>query len=138
MGAFVAGRVVKMLGQAGRLSDSVKVGILGLAFKENVRDLRNSRVPDILGELREYGIEAMVHDPLVDPEEAQEEFGIELVDAEAMVDLNALILCVPHRVIMQEMNPSPTERLVAGGVLVDVKSVLDPSKLPTSIRYWSL
>src|SRR3546814_15836459 len=55
MGAFIAARVVKMLGKSGKLSDSLKVGILGLAFKENVRDLRNSRVPDIVGELREYG-----------------------------------------------------------------------------------
>ncbi|MGF1630418.1 MAG: nucleotide sugar dehydrogenase [Kiloniellaceae bacterium] len=138
MGAFVAGRVVKMLGQGGRLTGSVKVGILGLAFKENVRDLRNSRVPDIVGELREYGIEAMVYDPLVDPEEAEEEFGIKLVSAGAMTDLNALILCVPHRAIMEEMSPAPWERLAEGGVLVDVKSALDPRNLPPSINYWSL
>src|SRR3546814_2463973 len=117
---------------------SLKVGILGLAFKENVRDLRNSRVPDIVGELREYGIEAMVYDPMVDPEEAEEEFGIRLVDADAMVGLNAMVLCVPHRAIMTAMNPCPSKRLVEGGVLVDVKSALNPADLPSSIRYWSL
>lgn len=138
MGAFIAARVVKMLGKSGKLSDSLKVGILGLAFKENVRDLRNSRVPDIVGELREYGIEAMVYDPMVDPEEAEEEFGIELVDADAMVDLNAMVLCVPHRAIMTAMNPCPSKRLLEGGVLVDVKSALNPADLPSSIRYWSL
>src|SRR3546814_5033199 len=105
MGAFIAARVVKMLGKSGKLSDSLKVGILGLAFKENVRDLRNSRVPDIVGELREYGIEAMVYDPMVDPEEAEEEFGIRMVDADAMVGLNAMVLCVPHSAIMKAMNP---------------------------------
>jgi UDP-N-acetyl-D-glucosamine/UDP-N-acetyl-D-galactosamine dehydrogenase len=138
MGAFIAGRVVKMLGQSGRLSGAAKVGILGLAFKENVRDLRNSRVPDIVDELREYGIEAMVYDPMVDPEEAEEEFGIRLVDADAMVDLNALVLCVPHKAIMAAMNPCPTKRVVDGGVVIDVKSVLDPSRMPASLRYWSL
>ncbi len=138
MGAFVAGRVVKMLGQSGRLSKDSRVGILGLAFKENVRDLRNSRVPDILVELREYGIEAMVHDPMVDPEEAEEEFGIRLVGADDFVDLNAVVLCVPHKTIMESMNPGPWDRLVEGGVLVDVKSALDPAKLPASVRYWSL
>ena len=138
MGAFVAGRVVKMLGQGGRLTGAVKVGILGLAFKENVRDLRNSRVPDIIRELREYGIEAMVYDPMVDPEEAHEEFGIKLVGADAMVDLDAMVLCVPHRAIMENISPTPAERLVKGGVLVDVKSALNPSDLPESIRYWSL
>ncbi|GAB4394884.1 MAG: nucleotide sugar dehydrogenase [Kiloniellaceae bacterium] len=138
MGAFVAGRVVKMLGQSGALNGSSKVGILGLAFKENVRDLRNSRVPDIVDELREYGIEALVHDPMVDAEEAEEEFGIKLAPSEALTGLNAMILCVPHRQIMDELNASPAQRLVDGGVLVDVKSALDPASLPTSIRYWSL
>jgi UDP-N-acetyl-D-galactosamine dehydrogenase len=138
MGAFVAGRAVKMLGQTGRLNGAVKVGILGLAFKENVRDLRNSRVPDIVNELREYGIKAMVYDPVVDPQEAEEEFGIKLVAAETMVDLDAMILCVPHQAIMEELRPSPAARLVDGGVLVDVKSALDPAALPSSIRYWSL
>lgn len=138
MGAFVASRLVKMLGQSGRLSGDLRVGILGLAFKEDVRDLRNSRVPDIVGELREYGIEAMVHDPLVDPEEAEHEFGIKLASAEALSELNALVLCVPHRAIMKEMKPGPVERLIDGGVLVDVKSALDPSALPPSIQYWSL
>jgi UDP-N-acetyl-D-galactosamine dehydrogenase len=138
MGAFVASRVVKMLGQSGRLSKDSRVGILGLAFKENVRDLRNSRVPDILEELREYGIEAIVHDPMVDPEEAEEEFGIKLVDVDRMADLNAVILCVPHKAIMEEMNPPPWERLTEGGVLVDVKSALDPAQLPGHVTYWSL
>src|SRR3546814_8847345 len=117
MGAFIAARVVKMLGKSGKLSDSPKVVVLGLAFKENVRDLRNSRVPDIVGELREYGIEAMVYVPMVDPKEAEEEFGIRLVDADAMVGLNARVLCVPHRAIMTAMNPCPSKRLVEGGVL---------------------
>jgi UDP-N-acetyl-D-glucosamine/UDP-N-acetyl-D-galactosamine dehydrogenase len=138
MGAFIAGRVIKMLGRTGRLSSSLKVGILGLAFKENVRDLRNSRVPDIVKELREYGIEPMVYDPLVDPREAEEEFGINLVDADAMVALDAMIFCVPHREIMKVMNPCPTKRLIDGGIFVDVKSALEPARLPASVRYWSL
>ncbi len=138
MGAFIARRVVKMLGQTGRLSGGARVGILGLAFKENVRDLRNSRVPDIVQELREYGIDAMVCDPMVDPQEAQEEFGIGLVDADALVDLNALILCVPHSAIMERMGARSWGGLLDGGVLVDVKSALDPDELPSSILYWSL
>jgi UDP-N-acetyl-D-glucosamine/UDP-N-acetyl-D-galactosamine dehydrogenase len=138
MGAFIAGRMIKMLGKKGRLNGRVKVGIFGLAFKENVRDLRNSRVPDIVDELREFGIEAMVCDPMVDPEEAEEEFGIKLVDEKAMTDLSALILCVPHRAIMEGMKPGPWDRLEEGGILVDVKSALDPAKLPKSISYWSL
>ena len=138
MGAFVAGRLVKMLGQTGRIDGQVKVGILGLAFKENVRDLRNSRVPDIIAELREFGIDPLVHDPLVDPVEAKEEFGVALAGPEKLVDLHAIVLCVPHKAIMQSMDPGPTERLVEGGILVDVKSALDRSALPPSVHYWSL
>jgi len=95
-------------------------------------------VPDIIAELREYGIEAMVHDPMVDPEEAHEEFGIDLVGAEAITDLDALVLCVPHRAIMEKISPDPSGRLIKGGVLVDVKSALNPQDLPDSMRYWSL
>mgnify|MGYP000164701599 CR=1 FL=1 len=138
MGSFVAGRIMKMLGQSGRLTGSAKIGIFGLAFKENVRDLRNSRVPDILQELREYGIEATVCDPMVDAQEAEEEFGIKLADAESLTDLDAMVLCVPHQAILQELLPSPAKRLKDGGVLVDVKAVLDPRELPPTVRYWSL
>src|SRR3546814_19192576 len=102
MGSFIAGRVVKMLGQTGRLSHTLKVGILGLAFKENVRDLRNSRVPDIIKELREYGIEPLVYDPVVDPEGAEEEFGIKLVGADAMAGLDAIVFCEIGRASCRE------------------------------------
>src|SRR3546814_17636323 len=110
MGSFIAGRVVKMLGQTGRLSHTLKVGILGLAFKENVRDLRNSRVPDIIKELREYGIEPLVYDTVVDPEEAAEDFGTKLVGAEAMAVLDANGFCVPPREIPTALNPCPPPR----------------------------
>lgn len=138
MGSFVAGRVVKMLGQSGLLAGSARVGIFGLAFKENVRDLRNSRVPDILRELREYGIDATVCDPMVDAQEAEEEFGIKLADAETLTDLDAMVLCVPHHAILEDLLPAPARRLKDGGILIDVKAVLDPRELPPSVRYWSL
>jgi len=78
MGGFIAQRLVKLLIAAGRPVGGARVGILGLAFKENVPDLRNSRVPDIAAELRGFGIEAMMHDPLIDAAEARHEYGIEL------------------------------------------------------------
>ena len=81
MGGFIAQRLVKLLIAAERPVKGARVGILGLTFKEDVPDLRNSRVPDIVAELREFGIAAMVDDPLADPAEAQHEYGIELVPA---------------------------------------------------------
>src|SRR3546814_12929158 len=96
------------------------------------------RVPDIIKELREYGIEPLVYDPVVDPEEAEEEFGIKLVGADAMEGLDSIVFCVPHREILNALNPCPTKRLVDGGIFVDVKSALEPAGVSQTIRYWSL
>ncbi len=138
MGAYVAQRVVKMLIHAGAPVRGAKVGVLGLTFKENVSDLRNSRVPDIVAELRQFGIEPLVHDPHGSPEEAHEEYGLHLSPLEALADLDALVLAVGHRAYLD----MPRERLLGlvkdGGVFVDVKSALDPSQMQRGITYWSL
>src|SRR5690606_26483712 len=96
MGPYVAQKLIKMLAVADTPVKDARVGVLGLTFKENVPDLRNSRVPDILRELNEYGIETMVHDDRVDKEEAAEEYGVRLVDWQALTQLDALIIAVPH------------------------------------------
>src|SRR5215469_13802657 len=99
MGAFIAQRVIKMLIDAERRVKGAKVGIIGLTFKEEVPDLRNSRVPDILAELRSFGIHALVHDPMADWEEALHEYGVNLVDLKEFDQLDALVLAVPHRLV---------------------------------------
>ncbi len=83
-----------------------RVGILGLTFKENVPDLRNSKIPDIIKELAEYGISAIVHDPLGNPEEAHEEYGIRLSPLEKFTDLDCVILAVSHAEYLKDI-PSP-------------------------------
>src|SRR6266566_1958896 len=98
MGGFIARRFVKLLIAANRPIKGGKVGILGVTFKENVPDLRNSRVPDIVAELREFGIDPLVADPLADPEGVNHEYGIELVSLDEMSQLDGMILAVPHRV----------------------------------------
>jgi UDP-N-acetyl-D-galactosamine dehydrogenase len=138
MGGFVAQRLVKLLIAADRPVRGARVGILGLAFKENVPDLRNSRVPDIAGELRGFGIEPMVHDPLIEAAEAKHEYGIELVAEGALAQLDALVIAVPHRSFLDRPLARYLETLVPGGVVVDVKSALDPRTVPEGIRYWSL
>ncbi|MDR5730490.1 MAG: nucleotide sugar dehydrogenase [Terriglobia bacterium] len=136
MGAFIANKLVRMLVGVNEPLNKLKIGILGLTFKENVRDLRNSRVPDIVSELKQFGINAFVHDPLADPQHAREEYGVELCDLERFHDLHGLIFAVPHA----ELLAAP-HRLIAmlqpRGVLVDVKSALSPEDLP-GINYWSL
>ena len=138
VGPFLAQKCVKMLTQSDVPLKKAKVGILGLTFKENVPDLRNSKIPDIVAELKTFGIDAMVHDPLGDPHEAHEEYKIEITPLEKLVTLDALILAVAHR----EYIASPSaiyERVRDGGVVIDIKSVLPAhAKPPRGIQLWSL
>jgi UDP-N-acetyl-D-galactosamine dehydrogenase len=143
MGAYVAQRLVKMLITAERPVKRARVGIFGLAFKENVPDLRNSRVPDIVAELGEFGIDAIVHDPMVDPAEARHEFGAELRFAESAADerlrdLDVLVLAVPHRAFVEDGGAALLARITAGGVFIDVRSAIDRRQIPAGISSWSL
>src|SRR5438105_1324474 len=99
MGGFIAQRLVKLLIAAERPVKGARIGIVGITFKEDVPDLRNSRVPDIIAELRDFGIAPMVADPLADPAEAKREYGVELVALDHFTKLDGLILAVPHRLL---------------------------------------
>ena len=112
--------------------------MLGLTFKENVPDLRNSGVPRILTDLQQFGIEAIVHDPLASAEEAQRLYGVTLEERGALRDLDALILAVPHRIALENAESNLSESLRPGGVLVDVCSALTPGDLRADLTYWSL
>lgn len=137
MPQFIAEKLVKLLVGAQRFKAGARVGVLGLAFKENVRDLRNSRVPEIITAVRDFGCTVLVHDPLADAAHAQHEYGIALDDAAALTALDALILAVPHRSVLDDW-PQWQQRLQPGGVLVDIKSALTPEQVPDGARYWSL
>ena len=137
MGAFVAQKLIKMLAANGRPLNSARVGVFGLTFKEDVPDLRNSRVPDIIEELNEYGIEPLVYDDRANPEEAAAEYGIELAGLEEFENLDALILAVPHSGYAQMLR-DPRRFLRADGILMDVKAALREREPDDGIRYWSL
>ena len=96
MAAYVAGRVIKLLLQRRGLTASSRLLILGLTFKENCPDLRNTRVVDMVRELADYGLDAEVHDPWADPLQARREYGIELVAEPAPGTYDAMILAVAH------------------------------------------
>lgn len=138
MGAYIAQRLVKLLVNAGLPVRGAQVAVLGVTFKENVPDVRNTRVADIVAELRQFGIDPLVHDPLVDAQEVNEEYGIRLVDWEQLDQLDGMVLAVPHDAYLQMAQDQLLSRLRSDGVLVDVKSVFDPDTLPSSIHYWSL
>jgi len=137
MGHYVAQRTIKLLRKQDHPIKGARIGVLGLTFKENVPDLRNSRVPDIVNELREYGIEPMVHDPMASSEQALQEYGIELRPLDALTDLDGVILAVPHRQYLAQV-----DRLVnsvrKGGLFIDVKSSISADDLRGDLLYWSL
>ena len=138
MGVYIAQRTVKMLIQNDQPVKGARVGILGLTFKENVPDLRNSRIPDIIAELKQYGIQPIIHDPLASPEEALHEYGVALTPLEELRDLRALIVAVPHRAYVETPPAELYRRVIPGGVVVDIKSILDPAATPPGLLYWSL
>jgi UDP-N-acetyl-D-galactosamine dehydrogenase len=140
MGKFIAEKTIKAMIDAGCLIKGARVGLLGLTFKENVPDLRNSRVEDIIHELSDYHVDVLVHDPLADAEEAKEEYGVDLLPLPELMQLDALILAVSHaefaqldagRVAAMFKNPK-------NGIIIDVKGFLDRDALSRNFRYWRL
>ena len=138
MGRYVAQRTVKLLIQANIKVHGARVAVLGLTFKENFPDLRNSRVPDIIGELAEFGIESLVHDPLADPAAATAEYGVHLVPWERLRDLDAIVLAVAHAPLAAMSVDELLAGLRPGGVLVDVKSAVNEDEVPDTVTYWCL
>ena len=137
MGAFVGQKLIKLLAACDRPLRQMRIGILGLTFKENVPDLRNSRVPDIVQELGEYGLSPLVHDPLAHPEEASREFGITLTPWEEFWDLDGLVLAVAHDGLAERVCNDLTRLLRPGAAIVDVKAMLRGRSLPQHLNYWS-
>lgn len=137
MGRYIAQQTVKQLARAGHPVSGARVDVLGLAFKENCADLRNTRVADIVGELREFGVEVRVHDPLVSADEALREYGLALSEWDALGESSAVILAVPHRQIMARGLEGLRSLLLGDGLVVDVKSVL-PREDAGDLRIWRL
>ena len=141
MGKHVAESTVKRLIRRGRTIDGARVGILGFTFKENVPDLRNTRVTDIIAELKEYGVATVVTDAQASPEEAMQVYGQELRPLEDLRDLDAVILAVSHREYtaltpeaIKAMHRDPGK-----AVLVDVKGLFDPAAVRAAgIDLWRL
>ena len=140
MGKYVAERAVKMLIAADVQVKKARVAILGLSFKENVPDLRNTRVVDIIQELKDYGVTVLAHDPLAIPEEARKHCGVELVSLKEIKDVDAVILAVAHREY-QELGIDRISSLCRKGrsILLDIKTVFTPDQARLlGINYWRL
>ncbi len=138
MSERIVQKTVTLLGSGGTAIAGARVGVMGVAFKENVSDARNSQVPPIVSGLSGLGARVLVADPLVEPAVARRVLGIDLVPTESLADLDVLVLASPHRAFLAGGAAGLGARLRPGGLLVDIKSVLAPSDLPAGIRYWSL
>ena len=140
MGKYVAERVVKLMIQEGKQINRTRVGVLGITFKEDVPDLRNTRVVDILAELADYGIDVLVHDPLADADEAKAYYGVELKTLDQLKGVDALVVAVSHKPY-KDMGLASLAGLCGGSraVVVDVKSAFDPDDAgKAGITYWRL
>ncbi|MGF1615908.1 MAG: nucleotide sugar dehydrogenase [Gammaproteobacteria bacterium] len=139
MGTFLAGQAVKQLIKKGQNVRESVVTVLGLTFKEDVPDLRNTRVVDVVRELQEYGIQVQVHDPLIDAQEAQRELGIALQDRADLRPAHCVILAVAHRTYVQQGWALMQELLhEQGRVVVDAKGVLPRDRTPEDVLLWRL
>lgn len=138
MGRFIAQKAIKLCVSSGATLSSARAGILGLTFKENIPDIRNSRVSDIIKELIDFGIKTLIHDPHAHADEALDEYGVTLMELEDLTNLDILVVAVPHKEFIDIPLQSLVGMLKPGGVLIDVKSILNPDELPPNIRYWSL
>ncbi|MCG9101366.1 nucleotide sugar dehydrogenase [Laribacter hongkongensis] len=139
MAAYIAQQTVKQMIDAGCCIKGARVIVLGLTFKENCPDIRNSKVADLVRELQDYGCEVFVHDPIADPAEAEHEYGIALTPWEALPQTDALIAAVSHRQYMDMPLDDLQSKLRSAGVFVDVKSAY-PSQAMTEvgIRVWRI
>ncbi len=140
MGSFIAGQVIKALVRRGLNVRDCNITVLGLTFKENVPDLRNTRVTDIIVELESYGVSLQIHDAEASNEEAREEYGIELTPTDRLQPAQAVILAVPHRKYIED-GWKFIESLLAdetGGIVFDVKSVLPREAKPDAIDLFRL
>lgn len=139
MAKFIVENTIKHLIKLGIPIKHARIAILGLTYKENCSDVRDTGVIGIINELKSYYTQVIVHDPLIDPEIAKKEYGITLEQWENLTDIDAIILAVSHRFYM-ELNPKVIiEKLNHRGLIVDIKEVFSPQDFEKSgVTLWRL
>jgi UDP-N-acetyl-D-galactosamine dehydrogenase len=138
MGVYVANRVARSIMRGARNGRPL-VTVLGVTFKENVPDIRNTRVVDIVRELEDFGIAVQLHDPMADGDLLHEEYGLSLTALDALKPADALVLAVAHRayrdggwaLVSSLLHP-------AGGFVADIPALLDRKSTPAGVTLWRL
>jgi len=139
MGAYIAQQTVKEMIKAGSPVKGAHVIVLGLTFKENCPDLRNSKVIDVIRELESFGVTVHVHDPVAEPAEAHHEYGVDLVSWDHLPKANAIVAAVAHQELAEKPLDVMLSKLAPGGVYIDVKSQADRAALEArGVHVWRL
>lgn len=141
MGQYIAQQVIKMIVRSKQNISGIKVAILGLAYKEDCNDIRNSKVIDVINELTEYDITTVVCDPLVDRGQVMEEYGIDIHPLDAIQEVNVVIVAVPHQTF-KAMTPQQLIALYGKQhpkIMIDVKGIYNKEMFQQQgCHYWSL
>lgn len=140
MGEYIAGEAISLTTNKKRTTENIKMGILGITFKEDVPDIRNSRVIDIINSLKEQNVNVKVYDPIADKISVKEEYGFELNDISELKNLDAVIITVAHEKF-RGMKMEEIRRLYSENgkkVLLDVKSIFNKEMFDDSFIYWRL
>lgn len=139
MGKYIAEQTIKKMIKSGKQINRTTVAIFGLTFKENCNDIRNSRVIDIIEELRNYYINVLVHDPLANPEEVKHAYDIDLSDLAKIENVDAIILAVSHKFYLDMPVKDLVAKLANPRLIIDVKSVLNKIiLLQNDVDVWRL
>ena len=139
MGKYIAEQTVKLMIQAGCPVKGSHVNVLGLTFKENCPDLRNSRVIEVIRELTSFGVSVHVHDPVADPDEALHEYGVTLMPWDQLPRASAVVAAVAHRDFKAHTLDDVVAKLIPNGLYVDVKSQADSVALRArGVQVWRL
>jgi UDP-N-acetyl-D-galactosamine dehydrogenase len=129
MANYVAGQIVKLMAGKKILAKGSRVLVLGLTFKENCPDLRNSKVADVVFELQSYGLDVHVHDPVADGEESLHEYGIRLQSWDSLPQADAIVAAVSHKELLALSLGDLSAKLNPGGCFIDVKSAFNMAGL---------
>ncbi len=139
MGKYIAEQTVKLMIQEGFHVKGAHVNVLGLTFKENCPDIRNSRVIDVVRELASFGVTVHIHDPLADAEEAMHEYGVTLTPWDELPRADAIVAAVAHREFGQRPLDDMVAKLAPGGIYMDVKCQADAAALQArGVQVWRL
>ncbi|WP_124949680.1 nucleotide sugar dehydrogenase [Sulfuriferula thiophila] len=139
MGKFIADQVIKLLIKNGSPMRGVKVNVLGLTFKENIADLRNSKVMDLIRELESFGVKVFVHDPVADSVDAVHKYGLNLLAWDELPVADAMVVAVAHQQFLDKPVSDLLTKLVPNGCFIDVKCRFDATALQAEgLTVWRL